>query len=63
MAKYKPYSYAQAQLNPIQPGAFEFTVNHLFNHELDPAQTGFQDSGNITESPQKKEPVRQPCVS
>ena len=41
MAKYKPYSYAQGQLIPvmfskqIQPGTFEFTLNHLIDHELD----------------------------
>ena len=39
MAKYKPYSYAQGQLIPvmfsrqIQPGTFEFTLNHLIDHE------------------------------
>jgi transposase len=41
MAKYKPYSYAQGQLIPvmfakqIQPGTFEFTLNHLIDNELD----------------------------
>jgi transposase len=41
VAKYKPYSYAQGQLIPvmfsrqIQPGTFEFTLNHLIDHELD----------------------------
>ncbi|OKY74488.1 MAG: transposase [Desulfobulbaceae bacterium DB1] len=41
MAKYKPYCYAQGQLIPvmfsrqIQPGTFEFTLNHLIDHELD----------------------------
>ena len=41
MAKYKPYSYAQGQLIPvifsrqIQPGTFEYTLNHLIDHELD----------------------------
>jgi transposase len=41
VAKYKPYSYAQGQLisvmfsRQIQPGTFEFTLNHLIAHELD----------------------------
>jgi transposase len=41
VAKYKPYSYAQGQLIPvmfskqIQPGTFEFTLNHLIDNELD----------------------------
>ncbi len=41
MAKYKYYSYAQGQLIPIifskqiQPGTFEFTLNHLIDNELD----------------------------
>lgn len=41
MAKYKPYSYAQGQFIPvmfskqIQPGTFEFTLNHLIDNELD----------------------------
>lgn len=41
MARYKPYCYAQGQLIPIifskqiQPGTFEFTLNHLIDHELD----------------------------
>jgi len=41
VAKYKPYCYAQGQLIPvmfskqIQPGTFEFTLNHLIDNELD----------------------------
>lgn len=41
MAKYKHYCYAQGQLIPvifskqIQPGTFEYTLNHLIDHELD----------------------------
>lgn len=41
MAKYKPYSYAQGQLIPIhfskqiQPGTFEYTLNHLIDNEVD----------------------------
>lgn len=41
MARYKPYSYAQGKLIPIHfasqilPGTFEFTLNHLIDHELD----------------------------
>jgi transposase len=41
MAKYKPYCYGQGQLvaimfsKQIQPGTFEFTLNHLIDHELD----------------------------
>jgi len=40
VAKYKPYSYAQGQLIPvmfskqIQPGTFEFTLNHLIDNGL-----------------------------
>ena len=35
MARYKPYSYAQTKLIPInyrsqiQPGTFEFVINHI----------------------------------
>ncbi|HSD84169.1 MAG TPA: transposase [Anaerolineae bacterium] len=41
MAKYKPYCYGQGQLvaimfsKQIQPGTFEFTLNHLIDSELD----------------------------
>lgn len=41
MAKYKPYSYAQGKFisirfdRQIQPGTFEYTLNHLIDHELD----------------------------
>ena len=41
MAKYKPYSYEQGVFIPvhfdhqIQPGTFEFTLNHLVDNELD----------------------------
>jgi transposase len=41
VAKYKPYCYAQGHLIPvifskqIQPGTFEFTLNHLIDHDLD----------------------------
>jgi len=41
VAKYKPYCYGQGHLIPvifskqIQPGTFEFTLNHLIDHELD----------------------------
>jgi transposase len=41
MARYKPYSYAQGKFIPIHfakqilPGAFEYTLNHLIDHELD----------------------------
>lgn len=41
MARYKPYSYAQGKLIPIYfekqilPGTFEYSLNHLIDHELD----------------------------
>lgn len=41
MAKYKPYSYSQGAFIPvhfdhqIQPGTFEFTLNHIIENELD----------------------------
>jgi hypothetical protein len=41
MARYKPYSYAQGKFIPIHfdkqilPGTFEYTLNHLIDHELD----------------------------
>ena len=41
MASYKPYSYAQGKFiaihfaNQILPGTFEYTLNHLIDHELD----------------------------
>jgi transposase len=41
VARYKPYSYAQGKLIPIYferqilPGTFEYTLNHLIDHEFD----------------------------
>jgi transposase len=41
MAKYKPYSYTQGAFIPvhfdhqIQPGTFEFTLNHIIENEVD----------------------------
>jgi transposase len=41
MARYKPYSYAQGKFIPVHfakqilPGTFEYTLNHLIDHELD----------------------------
>jgi transposase len=41
VARYKPYSYAQGKLIPIYfekqilPGTFEYSLNHLIDHELD----------------------------
>ncbi len=41
MARYKPYSYTQGKFIPIcfdkqiQPGTFEYTLNHLIDHEFD----------------------------
>jgi transposase len=41
MARYKPYSYAQGKFiaihfaNQILPGTFEYTLNHLIDHDLD----------------------------
>ena len=41
MARYKEYSYAQGKFIPVHfdkqilPGTFEFTLNHLIDHELD----------------------------
>jgi len=41
MARYKPYSYAQGKFIPIHfakqilPGTFEYSLNHLIDHELD----------------------------
>ena len=41
MARYKPYSYAQGKFIPIHfskqilPGTFEYTLNHLIDHDLD----------------------------
>ncbi len=41
MARYKPYSYAQGKFLPIHfakqilPGTFEYSLNHLIDHELD----------------------------
>ena len=41
MARYKPYSYAQGKFisvhfeKQIIPGTFEFSLNHLIDHELD----------------------------
>ena len=41
MPRYKPYSYDQAKLLPVSfakhilPGTFEYTLNHLIDHEID----------------------------
>ena len=41
MARYKDYNYDQAKLLPISfsrqilPGTFEYSLNHLIDHELD----------------------------
>jgi len=41
MARYKPYSYGQGKFIPIYfekqilPGTFEYSLNHLIDHELD----------------------------
>ena len=41
MARYKPYSYAQGKFIPVHfekqilPGTFEYSLNHLVDHELD----------------------------
>jgi transposase len=41
MARYKPYSYGQDKFIPIYfekqilPGTFEYSLNHLIDHELD----------------------------
>lgn len=41
MARYKPYSYAQGKFVPVHfekqiiPGTFEYSLNHLVDHELD----------------------------
>jgi hypothetical protein len=41
MARYKAYSYEQTKLIPIAfskqilPGAFEYTLNHLIDHEFE----------------------------
>jgi len=41
MARYKPYSYAQGKFIPVHfasqilSGTFEYTLNHLIDHELD----------------------------
>jgi transposase len=41
MARYKPYSYAQGKFIPVYfekqilPGTFEYSLNHLIDHELD----------------------------
>ena len=55
MAKYKPYSYTQGAFIPvhfdhqIQPGTFEFTLNHIMTYTLPTTdlaygQAPFQDS-------------------
>jgi transposase len=57
VAKYKPYSYAQGQLIPvmfskqIQPGTFEFTLNHLIDHELDLAYFDHRFKNDETGAP------------
>src|SRR3990167_4661853 len=41
MARYKDYSYAQSKLLPVAfdrqilPGTFEYTLNHLIDHDVD----------------------------
>lgn len=41
MPRYKPYSYAQGKFIPVHfakqilPGTFEYSLNHLIDHELD----------------------------
>jgi len=41
VARYKPYSYAQGKFIPVHfekqiiPGTFEYSLNHLIDHELD----------------------------
>jgi transposase len=41
MARYKPYSYGQGKFIPIHfekqilSGTFEYSLNHLIDHELD----------------------------
>jgi transposase len=41
MARYKTYSYAQGKFIPVYfekqilPGTFEYSLNHLIDHELD----------------------------
>jgi transposase len=41
VARYKPYSYAQGKFIPIYfekqilPGTFEYSLNHIIDHELD----------------------------
>jgi len=41
VARYKPYSYAQGKFIPVHfekqilPGTFEYSLNHLVDHELD----------------------------
>jgi transposase len=41
MARYKDYSYEQSKLLPVSferqilPGTFEYTLNHLIDHDVD----------------------------
>jgi len=41
MARYKPYSYAQGKFIPVHfakqilPDTFEYSLNHIIDHELD----------------------------
>jgi transposase len=41
MARFKPYDYSQMKLVPVSfkeqilPGTFEYTLNHLIDHEID----------------------------
>ena len=57
MAKYKPYSSVPGQLIPvifskqIQPGTFEFTLNHLIDHELDLAYFDHRFKNDETGAP------------
>jgi len=43
MARFKPYDYGQMKMLPVSfeqqilPGTFEYTLNHLIDHEIDMA--------------------------
>ncbi len=60
MAKYKAYSYSQGQLIPvifsmqIQPGTFQFTLNHLIDNELDLSY--FDDRFKTDDQPPETKP-------
>lgn len=57
MARYKPYSYAQGKFIPIcfdkqiQPGTFEYTLNHLIEHELDLSIFNYRFKNDETGAP------------